>query len=575
MSCDMGYDHIVSNNDGYVYLMVATRYSMSCTWSGGVTTCRGSYTTSVRVVWGDGSTTVLSRDDYGTFPCGYVHLYHQYSGEGPYTISITETYYSNISSTYFTRSNTISSVVGSWKKWQADCGDTPWDANGNMCCWNGNYGICWLSNNFTLSIMTVYNMVASINWAFTIMGMAIDELFDLWYGETWQSDAIRNYNYPWSCNWSYWNGNEASLYPWNWWFTNWAPGFSGPGRIGKDVNGVFHPKEDPLLETEICIRNGGDVDVYPGFSAAPTSVTVGHPVQFTDESVNMAAVIYGFGDGHNTSERNPIHAYRNPGIYSVTQMCYHRTDIPVIPVFYTKERYITVYAATEKVACSFTPVPSSWTLAKAMNAMYIYADVNEPITFYFDGGGELDQVLFYPGLDGVFDTDSAIFVEDPGGLQDWKVTVSYPHAGWVYPYGLFSQAVGTKYGSYQFRAGIRIGTDEEAGDPPEEIPDPEEPPVLPGPTPPPAYMHRYVRLDGSDWNDGLTWETAMETWKAALDDIPVGGWLHVDYDDYRHQEPVIVQKSVVIVPQEDYREVGLYKKVIMPGHGKTRSWWPW
>jgi hypothetical protein len=568
-------DYISSNIDGLVRLYVSTRFEGYESYVNGYqffTTLRTIY---VYVNWGDGTTSGYSGDPNvgdGGFSSGWFTCTHQYNSRGPFTITGFERYrrygtYGLTSERHFT----LYAVDGKWIRWHTDCGDTAWDANGVGCSWNGNYGICWHTNGFNLSIKEVYNTIKFFGWAFNILGMTIDALFTMWFGDGWYNEIIANYGMPWTSNWSYWHANQQSWYPWDWWWTNWAPGFSGPGRIGFDIAGVFHTKDDPLNQFDICSRNAGSADMQPGFVANRTVVTVGNPVQFTDQSFGVSKMFYGFGDGNNSSLRNPMHVYIKPGVYSVSQMCYYRDDVPVIPVIYTRERYIIVVEPSQRLNCSFTPVPSSWTLQTAMNATFIYASVGEAITIYFDKTCEADQVMFYPGYQGSYKSSTAIYSEKPGLLENWTITISYPGEGWVYPYAIFSQKENTKAGSYQFTAGIKIGNPTEKPDvvnPESEIEGPDYP------TPPPAHMHRYVRLSGSDWNDGLTWETAMKTWDKALSSIPEGGWLHVDYDDYRHQAPIVFDKSIVIIPHEDYREIGLYNSVILPGHGK-KKWLPW
>ena len=55
------------------------------------------------------------------------------------------------------------------------------------------------------------------------------------------------------------------------------------------------------------------------FSASPTSGTVPLTVQFKDESGgNPTGWEWKFGDGQNSTERNPVHTYAKTGNYSVS-----------------------------------------------------------------------------------------------------------------------------------------------------------------------------------------------------------------------------------------------------------------
>jgi len=56
----------------------------------------------------------------------------------------------------------------------------------------------------------------------------------------------------------------------------------------------------------------------PDFTASPTSGNVPLPVKFTDLTKGQVTTWqWDFGDGISSSEQNPVHVYRNPGIYNV------------------------------------------------------------------------------------------------------------------------------------------------------------------------------------------------------------------------------------------------------------------
>lgn len=48
-----------------------------------------------------------------------------------------------------------------------------------------------------------------------------------------------------------------------------------------------------------------------------------HPVEFTDSSTGADSVLWNFGDGNTSSERNPIHNYSSNGTFVVTLMAYN------------------------------------------------------------------------------------------------------------------------------------------------------------------------------------------------------------------------------------------------------------
>ena len=84
------------------------------------------------------------------------------------------------------------------------------------------------------------------------------------------------------------------------------------------------------------------------FTASPTSVCVGSPIQFTDQSVAGGAAIssynWNFGNGITSTNQNPSYTYPNPGTYTVTlaiQAGNGQADAEV------KTAYITIYPIPE------------------------------------------------------------------------------------------------------------------------------------------------------------------------------------------------------------------------------------
>jgi hypothetical protein len=581
----MSDDSIIMDANGFAILFVSTRYDISHTstywWCGGQVCSRtwyyGTYTVGVYVNWGDGTVNYYHKPEDGYFG-SVLRCTHQYP-EGVFTITGYETY-RNISGQYNRdRHFTLSNIDGRWVKWYTDCGDIPWTGNGDFCSWNGNYGIMWDSNFFELSIKDMYNTVKMFSWAFSAFGLGIEALFKLWFGDNWLDTQLANKFFPWMSNWSYWNGNAVSVWPWNWWWTNWAPGFNGPGRIGLDVEGVWHTKDDPLTAIDICNRNAGASEIHGGFRAYPRNVDVGERVFFFDESLGMEKLLYSFGDGENSSKREPVHVYKAPGVYSVIQMCYPKASLQQLPILFPRYQYITVKTppVTSK-KCSFTPVPDGWSLNAAMHASKVWIQPGETITFYMSSNSTCgcESANLWPGEYHNFDDDARIYTDRPGFPFNWTVQVTYNAPGVWYPFAIFRNAATGEIVYFQWKAGIYVlNPDGTYPVPPEEIPNPiPEQPEYPL-VPPPAHMHRYLRLGGSDWNDGKSWEKAYKTWEKAISGTPVDGWLHVDYDDYRHQAPVQFDKNIVIVPEEDYREVGQYKEITMPSYGKSKWWWPW
>ena len=49
-----------------------------------------------------------------------------------------------------------------------------------------------------------------------------------------------------------------------------------------------------------------------------------HPVEFTDSSTEADSVLWNFGDGNTSTERNPIHNYSSNGTFVVTLTAYNQ-----------------------------------------------------------------------------------------------------------------------------------------------------------------------------------------------------------------------------------------------------------
>ena len=115
---------------------------------------------------------------------------------------------------------------------------------------------------------------------------------------------------------------------------------------------VVAEKHDPdstdVMVKYIYIRVGPAVTA--DFTAAPTTVAAGDPVQFTDTSVSADPLIapvnkwtWDFGDGTNSTAQHPSHIYTVPGTYTVTLTAEndYRTDTMA------KLGYITVLPPVE------------------------------------------------------------------------------------------------------------------------------------------------------------------------------------------------------------------------------------
>jgi PKD repeat protein len=108
-----------------------------------------------------------------------------------------------------------------------------------------------------------------------------------------------------------------------------------------------------LVLLAACVRFEGPVD----FLADPTSGTKPLAVSFSMAACgSIQQVVWSFGDGETSTERNPVHTYEKAGTYTVTLLVTPRGGDPVATV---KEDYITVRSGMQ--AGRITPI--YWTEA--------------------------------------------------------------------------------------------------------------------------------------------------------------------------------------------------------------------
>jgi YVTN family beta-propeller protein len=110
-------------------------------------------------------------------------------------------------------------------------------------------------------------------------------------------------------------------------------------------------------------KNGTDSKIatitvlaQPGFSVSPTSGKSPLSVSFADQSTGSpASWKWDFGDGTNSTEKNPVHTYRKAGKYSVTLTLNetgNKTEV-------TKSSYITISNGYEAPIAAFSASPAS------------------------------------------------------------------------------------------------------------------------------------------------------------------------------------------------------------------------
>lgn len=77
----------------------------------------------------------------------------------------------------------------------------------------------------------------------------------------------------------------------------------------------------PAVTMPVSLGPAGPQPPIPAFSATPRTGQFPLTVQFADMSMGgPTSWMWNFGDGSSSTERNPVHTYANPGVYSVTLM---------------------------------------------------------------------------------------------------------------------------------------------------------------------------------------------------------------------------------------------------------------
>ncbi len=110
---------------------------------------------------------------------------------------------------------------------------------------------------------------------------------------------------------------------------------------------------DTLTKTGYIAVSGVLNTPLTNFSASPISGSVPLTVNFTDESTGSpAAWRWYFGDGSNSTEKNPVHTYNESGLYSVSLTASNANGSNVL----TKTGYIAV---SNSLVASFSASPAS------------------------------------------------------------------------------------------------------------------------------------------------------------------------------------------------------------------------
>ena len=96
------------------------------------------------------------------------------------------------------------------------------------------------------------------------------------------------------------------------------------------------------------------------FDAMPTEQWSGNPVLFIDMSVAgyapIVAWVWNFGDGETSEEQNPLHAYANPGTYTIT-LTVISSDTQSTSASFTRKDFINILQIPEPPDPDFSYAP--------------------------------------------------------------------------------------------------------------------------------------------------------------------------------------------------------------------------
>ena len=122
--------------------------------------------------------------------------------------------------------------------------------------------------------------------------------------------------------------------------------------------------------------------IYPpsaSFNGTPTTQFAGYPVVFMDTSINSpSSWLWDFGDGTNSTQRNPSHTYNSTGTYSVTLTATNAIGSSTA----TRANYITITPPPPVAIFSGTPVSGTLPLTVA----FTDSSTNSPTIWAWDFG---------------------------------------------------------------------------------------------------------------------------------------------------------------------------------------------
>lgn len=106
--------------------------------------------------------------------------------------------------------------------------------------------------------------------------------------------------------------------------------FENPGDFDVKLTIVYNDNSSEIINSPALIH----VNQKPvsDFEIDKNTACDGEPVSFKNNSLFSSTYLWDFGDGSNSSEKNPTHIYQNGGKYTVTLVAYSPSGCPDIKV---------------------------------------------------------------------------------------------------------------------------------------------------------------------------------------------------------------------------------------------------
>ncbi|RXA15078.1 PKD domain-containing protein [Methanosarcina sp. MSH10X1] len=154
---------------------------------------------------------------------------------------------------------------------------------------------------------------------------------------------------PTAWKWSFGDGNTSTE-------KNPVHIYNKQGRYNVTLTASNANGSNALTKTGYIAVSSTLAGPFAAFSASPASGKAPLTVSFTDQSTGFpASWRWTFGDGNNSTERNPVYIYNKPGLYSVSLTAGNSNGSNAL----TKSSYIAVSSVLDIPAAGFSASPVS------------------------------------------------------------------------------------------------------------------------------------------------------------------------------------------------------------------------